>query len=132
MSTNAPKSAPTSPVTERQPGSNSCSAPHVPSIISEDDIGEDEEKPSLKIPGWPEKPTTVPPPTSLFEKIASWVTEILLVSLPITFLILGCVAKLLHGKLVDSNAYGEIVIQATQYVSISPAVSNCRASQSFH
>jgi hypothetical protein len=116
MSTNAPKSAPTSPVTERQPETNSCSAPLVPSIVSEDDIAEDEEKPSFEIHGWPDKPTMVPPPTSLFGKIASWVTEILLVSLPIIFFILGCVAKLLDGKLVDSNSYGEMVIQATQYV----------------
>ena len=118
MSTNAPKSSPSSPVAERQPATESSSAPLVPSIVPEDDIAEDDEKPSLKIPGWPEKPTTIPPPTTAFEKITSWVTEILLVTLPIMFLVLGIVAKLLDGKLVEPNSYGEMVIQATKYVFI--------------
>jgi hypothetical protein len=43
----------------------------------------------------------------------------LLVTLPIMFLVLGIVAKLFDGALVEVHSHGEMVIQATKYVFIS-------------
>jgi hypothetical protein len=75
----------------------------------------------LEVPKWPAHPSTLEEKTSKLISIASWVFEVLLVTmLPIGTIALCIVARLHDGKLVELYPWSQKILQFTTIVD-SPA-----------
>jgi hypothetical protein len=133
MVMNELKRARTWPLTVEQTNETNLNAPLVMSVAPVHENIEPEEGSSSKTPDELTKPTTLPAHKTVFENMTSWITDILLISVPILFIVLGVVVKQLDGKLVESNPYGNAVLEATQYVlTFSSILMIGRYSLLFH
>lgn len=122
MVMNGLKRARTWPLTLKQTNETNFNAPLVVSVAHVDENIEPEKGSSSKTPDGPTEPTTLPARKTVFENMTSWLKEILLISVPVLFIVLGIVVKQLDGKLVESNPYGSAVLEATQYVFTSSTI----------
>jgi hypothetical protein len=116
MVINGLKRARTWPLTLEHTNQTYLNAPLVLSVAPVHENIELQEGSASKTPDRATEPTTLPARLTVFENMTSWLKEILLISVPVLFIVLGIVVKQLDGKLVESNPYGSAVLEATQYV----------------
>ena len=83
------------------------------------------------IPGWPKQPRTIPTRSAPWKEILLVMFDFFLILLPLLFLLIAVLAKLLDQRPVDLNPSGQMIITANKYVyEFASVFLTCRVLQS--